>query len=144
MKEVFRVNKVYLTGIIADPPMGNPQENGSAHVSFPLCVSHKTKQGLVKRELYNVQAWNGVAQWARANLRQGQRVMLQGYLTQHSVKQADGSTRQVVEVTAEEFFPASLPRPATITRIDMGAAAETQDRPTEQENEAQPETAAAS
>ncbi len=134
------MNKVYLTGTVADPPLGRTQENGLAHVSFPLCVSHKTKQGLVKRELYNVQAWNGVAQWARANLRQGQRVMLQGYLTQHSVRQADGGTRQVVEVTAEEFFPASLPRPVTNIQIDVGVSAISPEDP-ENKTEAAPTVA---
>ncbi len=131
-----------MTGIIADPPVGRNQENenGLAHVSFPLCVSHKTKQGLVKRELYNVQAWNDVAQWARANLRQGQRVMLQGYLTQRSVRQADGGTRQVVEVTAEEFFPASLPRPVTNIQIDLGVSAISPEDP-ENKTEAAPTVA---
>lgn len=100
------MNKIYLSGIVADPPIRYSESEAPLHVSFPLCVSHKTKQGLVKRELYVIQAWNGVADWAQTHLQQGQRVMVQGYLTQHNTTQPDGSTVTRVEVTAEEFFAA--------------------------------------
>jgi len=116
------MNKVYLSGIIADPPMWLFEADAPKHVTFPLCVSHKTKQGLVKRELYNVQAWNGVAEWARTNLRQGQRIMLQGYLTQRKAARPDGSSHIEVEVTAEEFFATMATRTSHITFNEQSAA----------------------
>ena len=100
------MNKIYLSGIVAEPLMWHTRETAPKHAAFPLCVSHKTKQGLMKRELYSIQTWNGVAEWARDNLKQGQRVMLQGYLTQRRITQPDGKIRIEAEVTAEEFFPA--------------------------------------
>lgn len=101
------MNKIYLSGIVADPPVQFSEEGTPCHISFPLCVSHKNKQGIVKRELYTIQAWNGVAEWAQANLRQGQRTMMQGYLTQRIISSAEEHGRIIVEVTAEEFFAAS-------------------------------------
>ena len=61
----------------------------------------------MKRELYPIHAWNGMANWVHGNLRQGQRVMVQGYLTQRTVIMPGEGRVTVSEVTAEEFFPAS-------------------------------------
>lgn len=108
------MNKVFLSGTIAETPTSLSREDVVKHVRFPLSVRHKTKHGTVKRELYTVHAWNGVAEWAQAFLRQGQRVMIQGYLTQHGVAQADGSMRMLAEVTAEEFFVGGEHHPAHI------------------------------
>ncbi len=105
------MNKVYLSGIIADPPMQSVKGDGSCHVSLTLCVSHKTKLGQIRRELYSVQAWRGVAEWATRHLQQGQRVMLQGYLTQRCAPSPSGGMQSEVEVTAEEFFPVPVPVP---------------------------------
>ena len=116
------MNKIYLSGIIADPPTQRSQEDAPKHVVFPLCVSHRTKQGMVKRELYNVQTWNGVAEWAHGNLKQGQRVMLQGYLTQRRVAHPGGFAHIEVDVTAEEFFAASLPRSSRAAPSEQNTA----------------------
>lgn len=104
------MNKIYLTGTVADPPCAYAAGDVPKHTVFPLCVTHRTKQGVIKREHYTIRAWNGVAEWARAHLKQGQRVMVQGYLTQRHAAQADGTAQIAVEVTAEEFFAAPLPR----------------------------------
>lgn len=104
------MNRIYLSGIVADPPVQYAINDRAMRVVFPLCVSHRTKQGLVKREVYTVQAWNKVGEWAHGNLRQGQRVMVQGYLTQHGATKQDGSKALEIEITAEEFFPAGMPQ----------------------------------
>ncbi len=98
------MNKVYLSGTIADPPMLTGGEGGPSHSVFQLCVSHKTAKGEIRRELYAVNAWNGAAQWVATNLKQGQKIALQGYLTQKAVRTAEG-TFQAVEVTSQEFLP---------------------------------------
>lgn len=102
------MNKIYLSGIVAEPPVRYTRESSPEHICFHLCVSHRTRQGVVKRELYPVHAWNGVATWAIGQLRQGQRVLVQGYLTQQTVTGSDGRGMTLCEVTAEEFFPAAI------------------------------------
>lgn len=97
------MNKVYISGTIADVPLFFQSEGGAAHLTFQICVQHKTAKGAMKRELYRVNAWNNTALWGKANLRQGQSLAVEGYLTQRIA----GETGIIsVEVTAEEFFPA--------------------------------------
>lgn len=95
------MNQVYISGKIADRPRLTRAENGSAHLMFALSVRHRTAKGLVKQELYTVNAWNRVAQWGEKELEQGELVGVKGYLTQHR-----GENGMVcVEVTAEEILP---------------------------------------
>ena len=96
------MNQVFLTGIIAGKPRLVQAEGGAAHLLFPLRVRHRTAGGVVKQELYTVNAWNNVALWGAKHLGQGQLVAVQGYLTQHM--RGDGTLS--VEVAADEFLPA--------------------------------------
>ena len=97
----MNMNKVYLSGRVSDNPGLVNQEGRAAHLMFLLCVQHKTQRGAVKQELYSVNAWNNTALWGGKNLRQGQSVGIQGYLTQH-IRENGMVT---VEITAEEFLP---------------------------------------
>lgn len=128
------MNKVFLSGVITETPSRFFQGDAVKHVSFPLCMRHKTKRGEVKRELYTIHAWNGIAEWAQAFLKQGQRVMIQGYLTQHNIMQADGGMYVAAEVTAEEFFPA----------MPKGAERQREESAVQSESDALPEAAMAS
>ena len=94
------MNQVYISGKIADRPRLTRAETGSAHLMFALSVRHRTARGVVKQELYTVNAWNKAAQWGAEQLAQGQLVALRGYLTQHT---GEGGVL-TVEVTAEEFL----------------------------------------
>jgi single-stranded DNA-binding protein len=100
-----QMNQVYLSGIVADPPIRvGIAEDGIAHAVFQLCVSHKTSKGEWRRELYTINSWNAAAQWVLQNLKQGQKVALLGYLTQRMQKTGDGVFVSV-EVTSAEFLP---------------------------------------
>ena len=92
----MNMNQVYISGKIADRPRLTRAENGSAHLMFALSVRHRTAKGLVKQELYTVNAWNKAALWGAEQLAQGQLVALRGYLTQHT---GEGGV-----LTAEEFL----------------------------------------
>ncbi len=96
----MNMNQVYISGKIADRPRLTRAENGSAHLMFALSVRHRTARGVVKQELYTVNAWNKAALWGAEQLAQGQLVALRGYLTQHT---GEGGVL-TVEVTAEEFL----------------------------------------
>ena len=96
------MNQVFLSGVIAGKPYLSQSEGGAAHLLFPLSVRHRTAKGVVKQELYTVNAWNNVALWGARRLEQGQLVAMQGYLTQHMRENGTLS----VEVTADEFLPA--------------------------------------
>lgn len=97
------MNKVYLSGIIADDPILIGREGTAPHLTFNISVSHRSKAG-IRSELYRVSAWNNTALWGNANLRRGQGVAIQGYLTQR-LTPINGIHMSSVEVSAEEFLP---------------------------------------
>ena len=98
------MNKVFLSGIIADHPVLVERADGNAHLVFSLCVRHRTQKGEVRKELYRINAWKNIARWAGERLGRGKVVALQGYLTQHAVRLGDGALVFRTDVTAEEFF----------------------------------------
>ncbi len=57
------MNQVHLSGIVAEQPLLNAGENTAPHLTFPLCVTHRTAKNEVKRELYGISAWTGTADW---------------------------------------------------------------------------------
>lgn len=103
------MNQVYLSGVVAEPPIRIGAQEETSHTVFHLCVSHKTSKGEWHRELYSVNSWNAAAQWVLQNLRQGQRVALVGYLTQRTFRTGDGVFVSV-EVTSQEFLPMEIKR----------------------------------
>ena len=87
------MNTIYLSGIASAPIM---KSEAPPHLTFTLCVSHKTSLGETRRENYPVSVWRKTALWANAHVRQGRRITLQGYITQ--------SRRHVVtEISAIEI-----------------------------------------
>ena len=63
------MNQVYLSGIVAEQPLFSGSENtASHHLTFPLCVTHRTVKNEVKREMYGISAWNGTAEWAQTTI----------------------------------------------------------------------------
>lgn len=96
------MNRIFMSGIVAETPVLITAQDGTARIMFRICVSHRNRNGVTKRELYPVNAWHNVAKWAHEHLSMGQRVSLEGYLTLHH----DGAQEdaQRIEVTADEFF----------------------------------------
>ena len=102
------MNKVFVSGkIVNDLILRTPEENG-AHLIIKLCIRHKTRSGEQRSELYRINAWNGVAKWASENLKRGQLISVQGYLTQRRIRNAD-ATVTATEITATEFTVGRLP-----------------------------------
>ena len=129
------MNKVYLSGIVADAPIQIGAPENPTHAIFRLAVSHKDSKGEWRRELYKINSWNTAAQWVLDNLKQGQRVALVGYLTQRTVKSGE-STSIAVEVTSQEFMPLADKRrdsaspPCNVT-VDPPQAVDTEAAPIE-------------
>ena len=118
------MNKVYISGILADMPACVQREGGAAHLVFQLRVRHRTAKGAVKQEMYRINAWNNTAVWGRQNLRQGQLLSVQGYLTQRILENGVPA----VEITAEEFFPGvKLVRTVQPEKAERGADAPDRD-----------------
>ena len=72
------------------------------HLLFYVDIQHKTKSGRIHHEMYTVNAWHNVALRASEKLRNGQYVMLRGYLTQRPVRAGDMSY-MLTELTVKDF-----------------------------------------
>ena len=96
------MNKVFLTGMIANAPTLRMESGEVPHLTFRLGVRHKTRSGETRFEYYRVSAWHKTALWAQDKLRRGQLVSVAGYLTQRTVQRAE-ETMRCAEIVAEQF-----------------------------------------
>jgi len=96
------MNKVFVSGIVMEQPILKMVTGDVPHILFPIDIRHKTRAGKVQHEKYMVNAWHNAALWANAQLKQGQCITVQGYLTQRTIKIGDG-VYTFAEITADEF-----------------------------------------
>lgn len=96
------MNRVFVSGIVKNDPLMKMEANEAAHMVFHLEVCHKNRNGKMIHEKYPVNAWHNVATWASANLKQDQRIMVTGYLTQRFIKIGESHVG-FVEITADEI-----------------------------------------
>jgi len=124
------MNKVYLSGIVAEQPIRIGSPENPVHAAFRLNVSHRNSKGEWRRELYGVNSWNAAAQWALANLQQGQSVALVGYLTQRVIPVGE-KRFTCVEVTSQEFLPLQTRRSLNETTAVQQAAVQPDTHPSD-------------
>lgn len=92
------MNHVFLTGIAEKGAMLVSQENETPHAVMQLTVTHRTANGIEKREQYPISAWRGTALRLAELVKAGARLSIKGYLSQR--KTPEGI---LLEITAEEF-----------------------------------------
>ncbi len=101
------MNKVFLSGRIAEKMDSRLEEGERPHLVLKLNVQHRTKAGELRKESYRVNAWNAVARWGAEHLQKGQVVGVQGYLTQREIR-AGYVTAVSTEVAVDEFLPMQM------------------------------------
>ena len=114
------MNKVFISGKIAERPMLRKEAGEIPHLTLRLSVRHRAKSGELRREIYRVSAWHSAAEWGVENLSKGQVIGVQGYLTQRRVN-AGNIAAVETEIAVDEFLPM---RPAL--QEDSAEAAEAQ------------------
>ena len=92
------MNEVYLEGVIASIDKPETKADQNHHLVCQLRMTHRTRQGQLKHELYTVNAWNRLADWAEKHIATGTPVFVKGYLTQRN-----HSGAAVVEITASRI-----------------------------------------
>ena len=102
------MNKVFVSGKIVNDLIPRTFEDNGMHLVIKLCIRHKTRSGELRSEWYRINAWNGVAKWASENLKRGQLISVQGYLTQRQIRNADAIIT-ATEITATEFTVDRIP-----------------------------------
>ena len=125
------MNKVFLSGVIANDPSYTSSENGIERLTFQLCIKHRTVSGIIHKEYYTINAWNDTAKWAKRNLSKGSFIGLQGYLTQKTIKTSDGTSVVITSVAVDEFIIGALPSAVNIreqSTADVDVSAESEYR----------------
>ncbi len=100
------MNEVFLKGVIvsADKPEHQAAENN--HLVYQLRMTHRNRQGQLRHELYPINVWNRLADWAEKHITPGVPVVVKGYLTQRS---HNGTI--AVEITARQLvIQQTMPR----------------------------------
>lgn len=92
------MNEVYLEGIIVSVDKPEAKADQNHHLVCQLRMTHRTRQGQPKHELYTVNVWNRLADWAEKHIATGTPVFIKGYLTQ-----CNHSGAAAVEITANRF-----------------------------------------
>ena len=100
------MNQVYISGFIVGNPVLKMEKENIPHLLFSVDIQHKTRSGKLHHEQYQVNAWHNVALKGAESLKNGQAVMVRGYLTQRMLRSGD-MTFMLTEVTAEEFLSAN-------------------------------------
>ena len=101
------MNEVYISGFVSGNPVLKMEKDSVPHLLFYVDIQHKTKSGKIHHEMYTVNAWYNVALRAADKLKNGQYVMLRGYLTQKSVRSGDMSY-MLTEITVKDFVSSNL------------------------------------
>lgn len=97
------MNKVILTGRLAQEPEVRYTQSGKAVASFSLAVNRfgGGDQGQNNVDFIPVVAWEKLAETCGNNLSKGQRVLIEGRLQIRSYEANDGSKRRIAEVVAQ-------------------------------------------
>ena len=104
------MNRVYLSGVVAERPTVNRTAEKPLHAEFGLQFKHKSADGKWKKECYTIHCWNRLAEWAEKFLDKGKLVSIEGRLIQ----------RSGVAVAAREII---LGEPVKLDRQDSVAKA---------------------
>jgi single-strand DNA-binding protein len=93
---------VSFAGNLTEDPEVRYTESGIARAVFRVAVSGRREQ---EASFFTVVVWRDQAEHVAESLSKGSRVVVVGRLQQRSWTAEDGSTRQMVEVVAEELGP---------------------------------------
>jgi single-strand DNA-binding protein len=101
------LNKIMLIGNLGKDPEMNYTQNGTALTKFSLAVSrsYKTSSGEKRDETewFNIVAWDKLAETCNQYLHKGNKVYIEGRLTQRKYTDRDGIQRTAVDVIASDM-----------------------------------------
>ena len=99
------MNKVILTGNLANDPESRTTASGVAQCSFRLAVQRRfaNASGVREADFLPVVCWRNTAEYASKYLIKGRRVAIEGSIHTRSYDAQDGTKRYVTEIIAENL-----------------------------------------
>lgn len=97
------MNKVLITGHLANDPEAHTTQSGIARSTFRVAVQRRFANAEGKREadFLTVVAWRGTAEFCNKYLSKGRLVAVEGSIQNRSYEAQDGSKRYVTEIIAD-------------------------------------------
>lgn len=101
------MNKILLIGNLGRDPEMTYTPKGTAVTRFSLAVSRNTKspsgEKQIETEWFNITAWNQLAEICSQYLKKGQKVYIEGRLTQRRYTDKNGVERTAVDVIVNDM-----------------------------------------
>jgi single-strand DNA-binding protein len=101
------VNKAILIGNLGKDPVVRHTEAGVAVATFSIATSerYKDKDGNTQErtEWHNIVLWRGLAEVAQKFLKKGDRVYIEGRISNRKYQAQDGSDRYITEIVADQM-----------------------------------------
>ena len=101
------LNKIMLIGNLGKDPEMNYTPSGIALTKFSLAVNRVTKTATGEKEKetewFNIVAWRQLAETCNTYLHKGDKVFIEGRLTQRKYTDKNGIERWMVEVIANDM-----------------------------------------
>ena len=99
------MNRVILTGNIANEPESRTTQSGIAQCTFRLAVQRTfaNQQGVREADFLTIVAWRQRAEFASRYFHKGSRILVEGSIQTRSYDAQDGSKRWVTEIIADNF-----------------------------------------
>lgn len=101
------MNKIMLIGNLGRDPEMSYTPSGVPFTKFSLAVNRVTKSAANERqeetEWFNIVAWRQLAETCNQYLKKGQKVFIEGRLTQRKYTDKNGVERTAVDVIANEM-----------------------------------------
>jgi single-strand DNA-binding protein len=94
------MNKVFLSGVlIKDPEFKYVGNSNIALATFALAVDRKkSKDGLVKSDIFNICAWEEKAELCKAKLKKGNLVVIEGSIAKNKYTMPNGENKMYTNI----------------------------------------------
>jgi len=96
------MNKVFLIGNLTTDVEKKETSSGVSYCRFSIAVNRRFAKSNEETDFFNILCWRGLADVCANNLSKGRKVAVAGSIQINKYQAQDGTTRQTVEVQADD------------------------------------------
>ena len=96
------MNKEFLIGNLSSDVEKKTTSTGVSYCRFSIAVNRRFAKTSDEVDFFNILCWRGLADTCANNLVKGRKVAIAGSIQINKYQAQDGSTRQTIEITADD------------------------------------------
>ena len=96
------MNKGFLIGNLSSDVEKKTTSTGVSYCRFSIAVNRRFAKTSDEVDFFNILCWRGLADTCANNLVKGRKVAIAGSIQINKYQAQDGSTRQTIEITADD------------------------------------------